>query len=97
MVPLDLMRQRVDRYGSDSDSSRFTELLYLGELVLKLTTAAVVAAIQDDREGHRYRLLHTIVRSDGLGSWSKVLDEALTGPASQHLSAALGEARQALT
>jgi hypothetical protein len=97
MIPIELMQHRVDRHGSDSDTSCFTELLYLAELVLKLTTAAFVAGIQDDREGHRYRLLHTLIRSDGLGSWSKALDEALTGPASQHLSPALSQARQIFT
>lgn len=97
MIPIKLMLSRVDRFGADSDSSRFTELLYLGELILKLTTAAFIAGVQDDQEKHRYRLLHTIVRSDGLGTWSTSLDEALTGPASQHLSPRLSGARQDLT
>ena len=57
-LPLELMRGRIDRYGGDSDSAMFTELLYAGEFVFKITAAAFISAIEDDRENHRYRLLH---------------------------------------
>ena len=77
--PLDLMLDRVERYGVDSDSALFVELLYTGEFVVKLTTAAFVSAIEDDREYHRYRLLHGLVRADSLGDWVRILDEALIG------------------
>lgn len=87
-APMDLMMKRVRRY-SNSDSELFTELLYAGELIVKITVAAFVASIEDDREHHRYRLLHALVRADGIGAWASALDEALSGPASQHLAAAL--------
>ena len=69
LMPLDLMLARVDRYGGDSEMALFNELLYAGEFALKLTTAAFVSAIDEDRENHRYRLLHTLVRVDGVGDW----------------------------
>lgn len=97
LLPVSLMLDRVERYGAESDSARFIELLYAGELMLKFTTAAFIAAIEDDRENQRYRLLHALVRADGVGSWSKALDEALTGPASQHLSPALADIRRQFT
>lgn len=96
-VPLELMRRRIDRYGTDSDSELFTELLYAGEFVVKITTAALVSAIEDDRENHRYRLLHGLVRADGLGDWARALDEALTGPASQHIAGTLFDVKKAFT
>jgi hypothetical protein len=75
----------------------FVELLYAGEFVIKLTVAAFVASIEDDREAHRYRLLHALVRADGIGEWASKLDEALTGPASQHLASSLMDDRRAFT
>jgi hypothetical protein len=91
------MHARIRRYGSDSDSAMFTELLYAGELILKVTTGAFVAAIEDDRENRRYRLLHDLVRADGVGEWARALDEVLTGPTSQQLTASLIDARRAFT
>jgi len=40
----------------------------------------------DDVDRHRYRMSHRLVRADGIGEWSAVLDEILIGPASQCLS-----------
>lgn len=94
--PMRLILRRVDMYG-DSDASLFHELLYAGEFIVKLTTAALVASIEDDRESHRYQLLHALVRADGIGEWATKLEEALIGPASQHLATALAEDRRVLT
>jgi hypothetical protein len=95
-TPIDQVMKRVEKYG-DSDSALFTELIYAGEFIVKITTAALVAAIEDDREGHRYRLLHALVRADGVGEWASKLEEALSGPASQHLAAALADDRRVFT
>lgn len=97
IAPIELMLRRVERYGADSDSVRFTELLYTGELIVKLTTAAFVACVENDREHHRYRIIHGLVRADGLGEWAQALDETLTGPASQHLARALADVRRTFT
>lgn len=96
-LPLKLMLDRVDRYGADSDAEMFTELLYAGEFIVKMTTAAFVSGIEDDHENHQYRLLHSLVRADGLGDWVQALDEVLTGPASQHISGELFEVKKAFT
>jgi hypothetical protein len=95
-APIDQVTKRVEKYG-DSDSALFTELIYAGEFIVKITTAAFVASIEDDREGHRYRLLHALVRADGIGEWASKLEEVLTGPASQHLAAALSDDRRVFT
>ena len=78
------MQIRVARDAEDSDIAQFYALLFLGELVVKLVTLSIVAAIQDDRDRKRYRLLYRLVRADGLGDWPKTLDEAVLGPPSQH-------------
>jgi hypothetical protein len=93
-VPMELMMARVRKFGADSDAALFHELLYAGEFIVKMTTAAVVAAIQDDRAHHRYGLIHGLVRASSIGEWASKLDEALTGPASQHLTDVAKEDRR---
>ncbi|MCA1479426.1 NB-ARC domain-containing protein [Bradyrhizobium sp. NBAIM08] len=95
-APIDRVVSRVDR-NSDSDFALFMELLYVGELVVKITTAAFVACIENDREGHRYQLLHALVRADGIGEWVSKLYEALVGPATQHLANGLVADRRTFT
>lgn len=95
--PLALILNRVERYGSDSDSTLFAELLYAGEFVVKVTTAAFVSLIEDDNDNQRYQLLHRLVRTNSLGDWPQVLDEALIGPASHHIEATLKEEKNVFT
>ena len=85
-LPTTLMMDRVNSFGSDSDTSLLMELLYFGEYLLKLTTVTFVSAIDNDEHNHRYTLMHHLIRADSLGEWGKVLDEALTGAASQKFS-----------
>jgi hypothetical protein len=91
------MWERIETARSDSDTSLFLNLLYFGEMLLKVVVSALVAGIGDDRERHRYRQLHKLVRADGLGEWSKVIDEVLTGPASQYLQSQLRDEQRELT
>lgn len=97
LFPLKVAFDRVDRAKADSDATLFFELLYLGEFILKLTTAGIIAGINDDRDGHRYRLLHKLIRSDGIGEWTQCLDDALSGPASQFLVPEAKEDRRIIT
>jgi hypothetical protein len=95
-APLELMMQRVER-NRESDYELFTELLYAGEFIVKTTVAGFVGAVEDDREMHRYRLLHALVRADGIGDWASKLEEVTVGPASQHLASALTNERRVFT
>lgn len=79
------MWARVEREGEESDAALFGSLLALFELILKLTTSGLLAAVESEREGHRYRLEHRLVRADGLGEWEAALTEVLTGPANAFL------------
>jgi hypothetical protein len=95
--PIAQMSQRVRGAREDSDVAYFFDLLYMGEMLLKITTVALVACIEDDRERHRYRLEHDLVRADSLGGWASALDDALKGPASQVLAAGARNIRRELT
>jgi tetratricopeptide (TPR) repeat protein len=96
-LPIGRMLERVRLAKDDSDAAYFFELLYLGEMVIKLLVVEVLASLQDDRERHRYALEYRLVRADGLGEWAEVLDEALTGPASQHITAAGRQSQRVLS
>ena len=82
---LDLVLQRVEQSRSESVSALFSDLLHLGEAFLKAYTATLVAGLPDERNRHRYRLCHKLVRAASIGEWDEVLADASTGPASQHL------------
>lgn len=77
--------RRAEIAKSDSDFTYFFSLLLAAEALTKTVVLAIVAAIGDDKDRHRYRLEHQLVRAEGLGEWGRAIDDALTGPASQHL------------
>lgn len=96
-LPIDRMLHRVGLARNESDISYLFDLLYLGELVVKLITLEVLAGMPEDRENHRYSLEYRLARANSIGEWAAVLDDALTGPASQHLVTGAEESRRVLT
>ena len=97
LKPIKEMFDRAENEKSESDVAYFNALMYTGELLMKLAITGLVAAVQDDRERHRYRLEYRLVRANSLGEWDQVLDDILTGPSSQFLDQAAGNTAQALT
>lgn len=85
MHPIDQMRTRLSATRADSDVALFYELLYYGELVVKLSTVGMLAALYEDQDRHRYRVEYGLIRSDGIGEWVAALDDVIQGPASQQL------------
>lgn len=85
LLPIQRMWERVEIARQDSDTALFLQLMYAAEQLVKLISAGLVATLCDDLDRHRYRLGHRLVRADGIGDWSAVLDEILNGPASQCL------------
>ena len=83
--------RRSEVAKSDSDFTYFFSLLLATEALAKTIVLGIVAAIADDKDRHRYRLEHQLVRADGLGDWGRAIEDALIGPASQFL---LAEARE---
>ena len=90
-LAIEQVLERAERAKSDSDFTYFFSLLLAAEALAKTIVLGIVASISDDKDRNRYRLEHQLVRSDGLGDWGRVLEDALTGPASLFL---LNEARQ---
>ena len=91
------MFDRAENEKEESDVAYFNALMYAGEVVLKLTVAGLVAAVQTDRNRNRYRLEYLLVRADGLGDWNRALDDILTGPCSQFLDHAALATTRSLT
>jgi hypothetical protein len=96
-LPTIRMFERAEIARNDSDTSYYFELLYLGELVVKILVVEVLAAIEDERDQYRHALEYRLVRANGVGEWAEVLDEGLTGPPSQHLIQAGRDSQQAIT
>jgi len=90
-IAIEQVLERVERAKSDSDYTHFFALLFAAEALAKTMVIGLVASIADDNDRNRYRLEHQLVRSDGLGDWGRVIEDTLTGPASQFL---LNEARE---
>jgi hypothetical protein len=95
--PVQQMVDRVENAKTESESAYFHELLYLGEFLLKLATIELVAFVEEGIDGHRYDLERRIVGADSVGTWAGIIDDALQGPASQHLSDSGRESQRALT
>ena len=84
-IPVSRMLERTRLDRDESDTSYFFSLLYLGEMVVKVLALELLAALQQDREQHRYAIVSELVRADGVGKWAEHLDQIVSGPASQHI------------
>jgi hypothetical protein len=96
-VPIKRMWDRYEISLLDSDTAGFYDLMYLGEVALKTTVLCLVAALDDDKDRRRYRLLHRLVRADGVGEWDQTLQDALTGGAAHLLVKAAQSDQRELT
>ena len=96
LTPITRMYERYRAESEDSDVSAFYSLMFLGELVTKVTVCSVLSGVVDDRDRNRYSLQHGLVRADGIGDWANVLDRALTGPSAQFLREEFKELQQEL-
>jgi len=96
-LPFYQMWKRLEITRQDSDTSHCFQLLYSGELVLKIIASGMVAAVLDDRDRHRYRQLHRLVRADSLGEWAGAIQDVLIGPASQFLAGSARTEQRELT
>ena len=96
-IAIEQVLERAERAKSDSDYTFFFALLFAAEALAKTMVLGMVASIADDKERNRYRLEHQLVRSDGLGDWGKVIEDALIGPASQYLLTDAREEQRDLT
>jgi hypothetical protein len=91
------MWERFELSLRDSDAAAFFDLMCLGELLMKTTVLGLVAALESDKDRHQYRLLHRLVRTDGIGEWDQVLQEVLTGGAAHLLRSGARSEQKELT
>lgn len=85
LTPITRMYERYQVEKDDSDVSAFYGLMFMGELITKLTVCSLLSGITDDRDRNRYGMLRDLVRADGIGEWANTMDQALTGPSAQFI------------
>ncbi len=96
-VPINKMKERLESSLNDSDTAYFLDLMLAGEQLSKIVTSGLVACITDDNKRHRYSQEYRLLRSDGIGDWSAVIDETLIGPSSQFFNPIANHLQQELT
>lgn len=82
-----LERLSIDK--QESDQAYFMCLMYLGEHITKLYAATLIAGLEVDKDRHKYRSEHLLVRADGIGDWSRTINDVVTGRTSQFLNSSL--------
>lgn len=93
----ELLKRKSDTSKDDSDFSYFFSLLVYGEAITKMIALIIVSALKKDENRHQYRLLYQLVRANGIGEWSKAIDEMLLGTASQYLNEEFRQHQKQLT
>ncbi len=94
---LDALLHRVNIDKQESDFAYFWALLLAGEAMMKTIALSLLAGIDEDTQRNRYRLVHKLVRANGLGEWSDTIEDALSGPSSQFLVTEAQKEREELT
>ena len=74
------MLERTKIAKNDSDTSYFYDLMFLGEMLMKITTLGLISAIENNTERHQYIQEYRLVRADGIGEWRSVIEEIVLGP-----------------
>jgi hypothetical protein len=82
---IDKMLERTKIAKGNNDTDYFNNLMYLGEMIIKIITLGLVAAIDNDTERHQYIQEHRLVRADGIGEWRSVIEEIVQGPTRNYL------------
>jgi hypothetical protein len=95
-LPVNRMLERAYLAREESDTAYFFDLLYLGEMLIKVLVVELLAALQADRDQHRYAAISELVRADSIGKWAELLDQLASGPASQHIIHAGRDAQHAV-
>ncbi|WP_298539992.1 hypothetical protein [uncultured Aquimarina sp.] len=88
-------RNYIDK--EDSDSTFFLSLMYTGELLTKLICSGLLAGVEEDPKKQKYTQIYNLVRADGIGEWSRSIEEILIGPTSHLLLIQLKNEQRQLT
>ena len=76
------LKSRSDAAQSESDFTHFYSLLIEAEALYKLTVLGLLATMDQETDRQQYRLEHMLVRADGIGTWTEVISDLVSGPAS---------------
>ena len=85
MVIVEKLKEQVEKARQISDAEAFISLLKMGEFLTKVTSLAVISSLTQNKDRLRYRYLFEVVSADGIGSWTKVLDQILGTAVSMNL------------
>ncbi|MEG7999875.1 hypothetical protein LAV69_20785, partial [Klebsiella quasipneumoniae subsp. quasipneumoniae] len=64
---IEKIERKVETSKSESDFTFFFNLLVAGEAITKLITLLITASLKNDKDRHQYRILHGLVRANGIG------------------------------
>jgi hypothetical protein len=80
--PFDLIRDRVRREKSDSATAYCDTLLNTSEFLIRHLVAVLTAMLppNEDSDVVRYRAEFELLRSNGIGDWSRQAQQYLAGP-----------------
>ncbi|MBW5447631.1 hypothetical protein GE107_16355 [Cohnella sp. CFH 77786] len=94
-VPFTKMEHRLMQGKLDSEVTYMYDLLYYGEMLIKLATLGMLSAVDKEKSEYSYRLKYILVRASGIGDWVQALNNLVHGPISSYIvDAALDEKRQ---
>jgi hypothetical protein len=82
IVPLLKVNERIQVAKNDSDTALFMNLMYAGEQLLKLVTAAIVSGIEnsaDNLHNDKYTQNYKLVHADSIGVWVQILENVVSG------------------
>lgn len=80
LLPISQMNARLAKAKGLNETEHFHDLLHAGELLVKLCVTLLVAAGDENTDGHLYRTEWQLVRADSLGRWIDAGRDMLVGP-----------------
>lgn len=89
LLPIHQINARLSQAKGLNETEHYHDLLHAGEMLVKLCVALLVAACDENTDGHVYRTEWQLVRADSLGKWIDAGRELLSGPQASLLDAAI--------
>lgn len=82
MEPFELLRDRINREQAASEAAHCDSLLNSCEMVIRHLTALLCSILPESETGNsvRYRTEYELIRSSGIGDWSRQAQNLLAGP-----------------
>ena len=94
---IDRMLDRAKIAKNSSDTDYFLNLMYLGEMIVKIVTLGLVTAVDNDNERLQYVQEHRLIRANGIGEWVAVIEEIVLGPTRNYMINEIQDVTKAMT